>query len=49
VVQGDTLFGLTKKYYGAASVAKADAIYEANRDVMKNKGDLRPGMEIKIP
>lgn len=49
VAPGDTLFALTKKYYGASSSAKADAIYEANRDVMKNKGDLRPGMEIKIP
>jgi tetratricopeptide (TPR) repeat protein len=49
VAAGDTLFGLTKKYYGTGSSAKADAIYEANRDVMKSKGDLRPGMEIKIP
>jgi tetratricopeptide (TPR) repeat protein len=49
VVEKDSLFALSKKYYGAGSMAKADAIYEANRDVMKHKGDLRPGMELKIP
>lgn len=49
VAQGDTLFGIAKQYYGAASTAKVDAIYEANRDVMKHTGDIRPGMEIKIP
>lgn len=49
VVPGDTLFGLSKKYYGASSTAKAKAIFEANRDVMKNEGDLRPGMELRIP
>jgi phage tail protein X len=49
VAPGDTLYNLTRKYYGAISAAKADAIFEANRDVMKNPGDLRPGMEIKIP
>lgn len=49
VVQGDSLYGLAKKYYGTANNAKAEAIFEANRDVMKNHGDLRPGMELKIP
>lgn len=49
VEPGDSLYAIAKKYYGTANNAKADAIYEANRDVMKNKGDLRPGMEIKIP
>lgn len=49
VAQKETLFGLSKKYYGAGSTAKAKAIYEANRDVMKNEGDLRPGMELRIP
>jgi nucleoid-associated protein YgaU len=49
VVQSDSLFAIARKYYGTASVAKAKAIYEANRDVMKNEGDLRPGMELKIP
>lgn len=49
VVQSDSLFAIARKYYGTPSVAKAKAIYEANRDVMKNEGDLRPGMELKIP
>lgn len=49
VVPQDSLFGLSKKYYGVGSMAKAEAIYEANRDVMKHKGDLKPGMELKIP
>jgi nucleoid-associated protein YgaU len=48
-VAKDTLYALTVKYYGAGSIAKADALYEANRDVMKHKNDLRPGMELKIP
>jgi LysM repeat protein len=49
VVPGDTLFRLTQKYYGTSSTAKARAIYEANRDVMKSETDLKPGMELKIP
>ncbi|HEX2852072.1 MAG TPA: LysM peptidoglycan-binding domain-containing protein [Opitutaceae bacterium] len=49
VEQGDTLFRLTQKYYGAPSTAKARAIFEANRDVMKSETDLRIGMELKIP
>lgn len=49
VAAGDTLFNLTKRYYGAASTAKARAIFEANRDVMKSEGDLHPGMDLRIP
>jgi nucleoid-associated protein YgaU len=49
VAQGEGLFAIARKYYGTASAAKTKAIYEANRDVMKNEGDLRPGMELKIP
>lgn len=49
VAQGEGLFAIARKYYGTPSAAKAKAIYEANRDVMKNEGDLRPGMELRIP
>jgi tetratricopeptide (TPR) repeat protein len=49
VEQGDTLFRLTQKYYGAPSSAKARAIFEANRDVMRSETDLKIGMELKIP
>ncbi len=49
VQAGEGLFGISKQYYGTGSMAKAHAIYEANRDVMKSESDLRPGMELKIP
>jgi tetratricopeptide (TPR) repeat protein len=45
----ETLFGISKQYYGTGSMARVHAIYEANRDVMKSESDLRPGMELKIP
>jgi LysM repeat protein len=45
--KGDTLYSLAQKYYGNRSRWKD--IYAANRDVMKNEGDLRIGMELKIP
>jgi hypothetical protein len=49
VAPGEGLYPIARKYYGTANKAKTDAIYEANRDVMKNENDLRPGMELKIP
>ena len=46
----DTLFRIAQRYPGAGSVsARAQAIFEANRDVMKSETDLRPGMELRIP
>jgi tetratricopeptide (TPR) repeat protein len=45
--KGDTLYSLAQKYYGNRS--RWRDIYAANRDVMKNEGDLRIGMEVKIP
>jgi len=47
VGKGDTLFSLAQRYYGNRS--RWRDIYAANRDVMKSEGDLRIGMEIKIP
>jgi tetratricopeptide (TPR) repeat protein len=47
IAKGDTLFSLAQKYYGNRS--RWRDIYTANRDVMKSEGDLRIGMEIKIP
>ena len=47
IVKGDTLFSLAQKYYGNRS--RWRDIYTANRDLMKSEGDLRIGMEIKIP
>ena len=50
VQAGDTLYKIAQRYYGSAGAsARADAIYLANRDVMKSKSDLKPGMELKIP
>jgi tetratricopeptide (TPR) repeat protein len=47
IAKGDTLFSLAQKYYGNRS--RWRDIYAANRDVMKSEGDLRIGMELKIP
>jgi hypothetical protein len=47
VQQGDTLSKIALQYYG--NRAKWRDIYAANRDVMKNEGDLRAGMTLKIP
>lgn len=50
VVQaGEGLFGIARKYYGTPTNAKINAIYEANREVMRSVEDLRPGMVLKIP
>jgi tetratricopeptide (TPR) repeat protein len=47
---GDSLYKIATRYYGATGAsAKANAIYEANRDVMKSEKDLKPGMELRIP
>jgi tetratricopeptide (TPR) repeat protein len=46
----DTLFRIAQRYPGTGGVsARAQAIFEANRDVMKSETDLRPGMELRIP
>jgi nucleoid-associated protein YgaU len=47
ISKGDTLFSLAQRYYGNRS--RWRDIYAANRDVMKSEGDLRIGMEVKIP
>lgn len=44
---GDTLSKLAQQYYN--NRAKWRDIYAANRDVMKNEGDLKAGMVLKIP
>ena len=47
VASGDTLGGMSKKYL--CTVTKADAIFEANRDVLKNPDDLKIGQVLRIP
>jgi LysM repeat protein len=50
VQAGDNLFKIAQRFYGSAGVsARTEAIYQANRDVMKTKSDLKPGVELKIP
>lgn len=47
VQPGDTLSKLAQQYY--SNRAKWREIYAANRDVMKNEGDLKIGQELRIP
>ena len=47
VASKDTLYGISVKYFGNGR--QVEAIYQANRDVMKDRTDLRPGMVLKIP
>ncbi len=47
VEEGDTLSGISKKYYGTTALARR--IYEANTDRLKNEHDLKLGLELLIP
>ncbi|MDQ6612023.1 MAG: LysM peptidoglycan-binding domain-containing protein [Gemmatimonadota bacterium] len=47
VVAGDSLSHIAKKHYGDAS--KWQAIFEANRDVIKNPDLIQPGWTLKLP
>lgn len=47
VVQGDTLYSLSQRYYGDRS--RWREIYAANRDVLPSENALRIGMELRIP
>jgi nucleoid-associated protein YgaU len=47
VVSGDTLSGISKKFYGTTS--QWQKILEANRQTLKNPAGLKPGMELVIP
>ena len=47
IVSGDTLSKIAKKYYGNAM--KYPAIFEANREVIKDANLIYPGQKIRIP
>jgi len=47
VKAGDTLSMIAEKVYGDA--AKFEAIFEANKDILKNANDIKVGQELKIP
>ena len=45
--RGDTLHGISKKYYGVSNYYLD--IYIHNRDVMRSPSDVRPGQQLRIP
>jgi nucleoid-associated protein YgaU len=47
VVAGDTLSAISKKFYGDAN--KYNRIFEANRDILKDPDQIKPGQSLKIP
>ena len=47
VQKGDTLFSLAQHYYGTKSAW--DKIYQANRNVLPNRDQLKIGQELVIP
>jgi len=49
VKQGEGLWTIARQYYGTATNAQVEAIYNANRDRMSSKSDLKVGMELRIP
>lgn len=47
VVSGETLGKIAKQYYGKPG--KYVAIFEANKDILKNPDVIHPGQELVIP
>jgi tetratricopeptide (TPR) repeat protein len=47
VAPGETLYGIAQRYYGSG--AKWPEILKANRDILKNENEVRPGMQLRIP
>jgi LysM repeat protein len=47
VKSGDTLGKIAKNYYGNAM--KYTAIFDANRNILKNQDVIHPGQELVIP
>ena len=46
----ESLWSIARKYYGdGVGAAKVNAIYEANRDVMRSPTDLKVGSTLRIP
>jgi tetratricopeptide (TPR) repeat protein len=49
VRKSESLYGISRRYYGSATNAQVEAIFNANRDRMSSKTDLKEGMELRIP
>ncbi|MAO08991.1 MAG: peptidoglycan-binding protein [Alteromonas sp.] len=47
VKSGESLSKIAKHYYGNAM--KYNAIFDANKDILKNPDIIHPGQELKIP
>ena len=47
VQKGDTLSKIAKDHYGISS--KYHAIFEANKDILKDPDHIFPGQELKLP
>lgn len=47
VAQGDTLWGISDKFYGRGD--RWPVIYDANRNVIQTPGDIKPGWVLTIP
>lgn len=47
IVRGDTLGGISKRYYGAAG--KYMRIFEANKNIIEDPNKIYPGQKIRIP
>lgn len=47
IVSGDTLGGISKKFYGKAGAYMK--IFEANKDIISDPNKIYPGQKIRIP
>ena len=47
VKKGDSLYGISRKFYGDSS--HMDKIFQANRGSLKSKNSLKPGQKLIIP
>lgn len=45
----ESLYSIARQYYGVATAARVDQIYNANRDKLRSPTDVKVGMELKIP
>ena len=50
VTAGESTWSIARKYYGpSANALKVQGILDANRDVLREAKDLKPGMALRIP
>ncbi len=49
VVKGDTLWKIAETHYGKGKGAKFQAIFDANRPMLKDPDEIYPGQVLRIP